>query len=54
MELRDQQICVSVLLPNKAYLTPPPTQPSIARHSPHIHWAAAMPKSPTKAYLQGY
>ena len=27
LKLRDQQICVSVLLPNKAYFTPPPTQP---------------------------
>ena len=27
MKLRDQQICVSVLLPNKAYFTPPPILP---------------------------
>lgn len=52
LKLRDQQICVSVLLPNKAYFTPP-TRPSIAQHSPRIHWAAAMLESVTKAYLQG-
>ena len=42
LKLRDQQICVSVLLPNKAYFKSQPTQPSLAQHSP--------PKSP---YLLG-
>ena len=49
--------CVSLQFPNKAYFTPPPTQPSVAQHHqprPRIHWAAALSESVTKAYLQGY